>query len=63
MVTRIKETIKIKEVIIAKPILFVSSIGYEQSIVRRICILMLKCEGLIKIRQGGNVFSMFETVE
>ena len=55
--------IKIKEVIIAKPILFVSSIGYVQSIVRRICILMLKCEGLIKIRQGGNVFSMFESFE
>ena len=51
--------IKVKEVIIAKPILLVSSIGNAQRIVRRICILMLKGEGLINILQGGNVLSVF----
>ena len=50
--------VKIK-VIIAKPILLVSSIGNSQRIVRRICILMLKCEGLIKLTQGENVLSTF----
>ena len=63
-VSRIKEMISnLKRALLPNQTILVSSIGNAQRIVRRICILMLKCEGLIMILQGGNVLSMFQKFE